>query len=148
MSEHCLSFTVLGEPVGKARPRVARFGTYTPEVTVLYENLVKMEYRRQCGDKTFRNDMPLLLEVDAFYMIPISTSKKKRAMMLDSEIRPMKKPDWDNIGKIISDALNKIAYRDDAQIVECRITKHYAVNPRVMVRLTDVSRTKGEQPWK
>lgn len=135
MSEH-LSFTVLGEPVGKARPRIARFGTYTPQATVLYENLVKTEYRRQCGDKAFRDDQPIMLEVSAYYIIPASASKKKRAMMLDGAIRPMKKPDWDNIGKIISDALNKIAYRDDVQIVECRVTKHYAERPRVMVRLT------------
>ena len=44
-------FTVLGEPVGKARQRVTRFGTYTPEATTMYENLIKTEYRRQCRDR-------------------------------------------------------------------------------------------------
>ena len=36
-----ITFTVLGEPVGKARQRVTRFGTYTPEATTMYENLIK-----------------------------------------------------------------------------------------------------------
>lgn len=137
MSEHTgfTSLTIPGEPVGKARPRVGRTNTYTPQATVAYENLVRMIYRSQCGNKTFGDDQPIKLEITAFYTVPASASRKKRAMMLDGRIRPTKKPDFDNIGKIISDSLNKVAYRDDAQIVECRITKYYDEHPRVMVRL-------------
>lgn len=36
------------------------------------------------------------------------------------------KPDWDNVGKLYSDALNGIAYDDDAQIVEGIVRKRYA----------------------
>ena len=46
-----LKFTVHGEPKGKGRPR---FNTktghaITPKDTVIYENLVRMEYLNQCG---------------------------------------------------------------------------------------------------
>jgi Holliday junction resolvase RusA-like endonuclease len=58
--------------------------------------------------------------------------------MLDGIVRPTKKPDFDNIGKIICDALNKIAYDDDSQIVEANIYKVYADIPRVEVTLTEV----------
>ena len=102
-----ITFTVLGEPVGKARQRVTRFGTYTPEKTVLYENLIKTEYRRQCNDHRFDDKQPLCMEVKAEYMIPASASKAKRAAMARGEIRPMKKPDWDNVGKVVSDARAK-----------------------------------------
>ena len=44
----------------------------------------------------------------AYYEIPKSTSKKKRREMLEHRIRPTKKPDWDNIGKIVCDSLNLV----------------------------------------
>lgn len=139
-----IAFTVLGEPVGKARPRLARFGAYTPQATVLYENLVKTEYRRQCGDHRFPDGQALRMDILAYYRIPASASRKKREQMQDGTARPMKKPDWDNVGKIISDALNGLAYRDDVQIAECRITKLYDESPRVSVRIAPVA-TETEQ---
>lgn len=45
--------------------------------------------------------------------------------MLSGQLYPTKKPDWDNVGKIICDALNGIAYRDDAQIVFAAVSKSY-----------------------
>jgi Holliday junction resolvase RusA-like endonuclease len=39
---------------------------------------------------------------------------------------PMKKPDCDNIVKIILDALNGVAYTDDKQVVDVRCRKCYA----------------------
>ena len=131
---HEITFTVPGAPVGKARPRVARFGTYTPETTVLYENLVKVEFVRQCGHCHFAEG-PMQMQIDAYYPIPKGTSKKDRAEMLGGELRPTKKPDWDNIGKIISDALNGVAYGDDSRIVDCRVIKQYAEKPCVKVTL-------------
>lgn len=128
-------FTVLGEPVGKARQRVTRFGTYTPEATTMYENLIKTEYRRQCRDHRFDDKQPLRMEIKAEYLIPATASKVKRAAMLRGEIRPMKKPDWDNVGKVVSDALNKLAYRDDTQIVDCTVRKFYSDRPKITVSL-------------
>lgn len=130
-----ITFTVLGEPVGKARQRVTKFGTYTPEKTVLYENLIKTEYRRQCNDYRFDDKEPLRMTVKAEYLIPASAPKVKRAAMAKGEIRPVKKPDWDNVGKVVSDALNKLAYRDDTQIVECTVRKFYSERPRITVTI-------------
>ena len=59
--------------------------------------------------------------------------------MLEHKIRPTKKPDWDNIGKIICDSLNQIAYRDDAQIVDSQVRKFYSENPRVEVIIKEVA---------
>ena len=52
--------------------------------------------------------------------------------------RPTRKPDFDNIGKIICDALNGIAYRDDAQIVDALVRKFYSDTPRVIVEISDI----------
>ena len=42
------------------------------------------------------------------------------------------------LGKIICDALNGIAYRDDAQIVDALVRKFYSDTPRVIVEISDI----------
>lgn len=134
-----IKFTVLGEPQGKGRPRFAnvkgRVITRTPDETVLYENLIATEYRRQVGSVKFQDNEKLDLWIMAYFTIPASTSKKKQKQMEDGEIRPVKKPDMDNIIKVVADSLNQIAYRDDAQIVDCQIRKFYSRQPRIEVMI-------------
>jgi Holliday junction resolvase RusA-like endonuclease len=43
------------------------------------------------------------------------------------------KPDWDNVGKIVCDALNGVAWHDDAQIVDAHVEKRYGIEPMVCV---------------
>jgi Holliday junction resolvase RusA-like endonuclease len=109
--------------------------TYTPDKTVNYETLVKQLYITQGHE---RLEGALKLTVNAFFSIPKSTSKKNKEKMLQGEIRPTKKPDWDNVGKIISDALNEMAYKDDCQIVCATVRKWYSDNPRVEVEITEL----------
>ena len=129
-------FCIYGTPQGKGRPRFSSVCGHakprTPDETVLYENLVKTEYRQQSGIR-FSDDAMLDVRIFAYYPIPKSAGKKKRQAMLDGLIRPTKKPDWDNIGKVVCDALNGIAYRDDAQIVNSMVRKFYGEVPRVVV---------------
>jgi Holliday junction resolvase RusA-like endonuclease len=130
-----MRLTILGEPCAKQRPRLGKGFTYTPEKTVNYETLVKQLYILQQKE---RLEGALKLTVEAFFSIPKSTSKKNREKMLKGMIRPTKKPDWDNVGKIISDALNEMAYKDDCQIVDATVRKWYSDNPRVEVEITEV----------
>lgn len=131
-----VKFTVLGAPVAKGRPRMTRQGhTYTPQKTVAYENLVRLEYQRQCGSFKFERDAPLDVRITAYYPIPKSVSKKKRQMMVNHQLRPMKRPDTDNVCKSILDSLNEVAYHDDAQVVDCQVRKFYGEDPRVFVKI-------------
>ena len=134
-----VSFVVHGEPLGKGRPKFDTRGPYvkavTPKKTANYETLVKMKYQAQCAGTFFHNDVALGMRITAYKPIPKSTSKKKILQMLEGLIRPGKKPDWDNIGKIICDALNGIAFHDDAQIVSGTTIKKYADQPRVEVEI-------------
>lgn len=131
-----MRLTILGEPCAKQRPRLGKGFTYTPEKTVNYETLVKQLYILQQKE---RLEGALKLTVNAFFSIPKSTSKKNKEKMLQGEIRPTKKPDWDNVGKIISDALNEMAYKDDCQIVDATVRKWYSDNPRVEVEITELT---------
>lgn len=107
-----IQFTVLGEPYGKGRPRFNRFtGTaHTPEKTESREALVGYEYRRQCGSFRFPDTAMLDMRILAYYSVPKSDSKATRAAKLEGFIRPTKKPDMDNVVKLVADALNQVAY--------------------------------------
>ena len=136
-----VKFTVPGEPQGKGRPRFRRAGnyvqTYTPDKTASYENLIKLEYQRQCGKKFFDKNTPVDVRITAYYDIPKSTSKKKTQLMLDRKIRPTKKPDSDNVAKLICDSINGIAYHDDVQVVDMQVRKFYSDRPRVVVTIQE-----------
>lgn len=128
-----------GEPQGKGRPRFSRNGhAYTPERTVTYENNVRFAYLSEYGREKFPETAQIALEIAAYYGIPKSDSKKKRAAKLANEIRPTKKPDMDNVVKCIADGLNNIAYHDDKQIVSCTVEKYYSEEPRVEVVIREV----------
>lgn len=138
-----VKFTVPGPPKGKARARTVRLKggqirSYTPDGTILYENLIKTCYRQDAGQVIFNDGQPLKVVIRAFYGVPKSTSKKKKQQMLEDQLYPTKKPDIDNIAKCVLDALNKLAYRDDTQVVTLRMEKHYGEIPRVEVEIEEI----------
>lgn len=128
-------FEVMGTPVAKGRPRVTKWGVYTPEKTVNYENLVQFSYLQE-----YKNVDPLegYLKVEIIFYMPIvkSTSKKNRQLMVEGKLRPDKKPDIDNMIKSITDALNELAYQDDKQVVEVQAYKYYSEQPRAVVTIS------------
>lgn len=134
-----IKFSVPGDPFGKQRPKFSRAGkyvkTYTPNETVNYENLVKLMYQQEANGKMFSDGVELDVRIIAYFAIPKSTSKKKRKAMLEHRVRPSKKPDWDNIGKVICDSLNQVAYHDDSAVVDAQVRKFYSENPRVDVTI-------------
>lgn len=129
-------FTIIGKPQGKARPRFTKAGhTYTPTSTALYENSVKSAFFKAKG---VIMEGEIRAVITAYYPIPKATSGKVKQDMLDEKIKPTKKPDCDNVAKIILDALNKIAYNDDSQVVELVVNKRYGEVAKVVVELTEV----------
>ena len=133
-----INIEIPGPPKGKARPRFARIGNgvraYTDAKTESYEATVKM-----FGAQAMAGRAPLDGQVEvsiiAGFPIPASWSKAKRQDAISRIIRPTTKPDWDNRGKIICDALNGIAWRDDSQIVSATVRKVYSERPTVEVEI-------------
>ena len=123
-----ITFKVDGNPHGKGRPRFARMGgfvkTYTDAKTKSYEELVALSAKRAMGASE-----PLLTPLEAFIYIslpiPLSYSKKRKEACLSGLEKPTKKPDIDNVAKIVLDSLNGIVYKDDTQIVSLHCTKVY-----------------------
>lgn len=129
-------FVVPGEPVGKGRPRAFRMGNgirmHTPEKTTRYESLVALAARDAMAGRA-PLEGPVAFDLTLVTVPPASWSKKKRAAALAGEIRPTTKPDWDNVGKAICDALNGIAFLDDKQVTDACVRKRYGETPGARV---------------
>lgn len=132
---------VPGPPQGKGRlrHRVVRSRAnpmgyasgYTPAKTLKYEEQIGTLARLQWRQAPV--ECPVFLIVLAYLSIPQSFSRAKRQAAINGDLRPVKKPDWDNFGKVCSDALNKIVFNDDAQVVDAFVRKFYSENPRIRI---------------
>lgn len=133
-----IAFTVPGEPQGKGRARVGKVGgharMFTPAKTVAYEGLIAHAAHAAMAGRSLI-DGPCVVEVVATFSIPASWSEKKQLDALLGVVRPVKKPDGDNILKAACDGMNGIVWRDDSQAVEARVRKFYGRTPclKVMV---------------
>jgi Holliday junction resolvase RusA-like endonuclease len=128
-----------GEPKGKARPRFARRTghAYTPQKTASFEAMLRHEAAVAMGGRP-PLEGALRVQVNAYFGVPQSWSAKKRAAALAGAIRPAKRPDLDNIAKML-DALNEVVWRDDAQVVSGLIEKLYSDRPRLRVEVEPAS---------
>ena len=109
-------FRVYGDVLGKPRPRVNRNGrVWTPAKFKEYEKKIAKAYTDWGGQL---REGPVEICVAVYRELPKSRSKKTV-----SEPDTFK-PDIDNILKIVMDALNGVAYKDDSQVTKVYIAKH------------------------
>lgn len=130
--------TIDGVPVAKGRPRLGRYGTYTPKKTQEYEEYVKMCWFAKYGGVQ-PSEQSLEVNIVFYLPIPKSVNKKQRAEMLDGKIKHTKKPDIDNLIKSVLDALNGIAYSDDSKIIKVAAEKQYSEKPRTEIQISEVT---------
>ncbi len=128
---------IKGEPVGKARPRVCNGHAFTPQKTADYEEYVKLCFKAQNKADCCLTGA-VSIGIRAYFSVPKSDSKEIFNKKILGKIKPTKKPDIDNVVKIILDALNGLAFEDDKQVVELDVKKAYSLNPRVEVTVSEV----------
>ena len=127
-------FEVPSKIIGKGRPRLNTYtGTvYTPTRTKDYETLIEQYFLMKYPNyKTIEGRASV--KIQAYFEIPKSSNKIQRNSMLDNEISPTKKPDIDNIVKVVLDAMNKFAFKDDTQIVKLEVEKLYSTSEEKLV---------------
>lgn len=133
---------VLGEPMGKQRPRATSFGghthIYTPSKTLSYEARFAHEFKEKYPEAKPLTG-PISVEVIASFGLKKADYNSKGepnkhglAKLGGGEL-PTKKPDLDNILKAVLDGLNGIAFVDDSQVVAVAVRKLYALTPSVAV---------------
>ncbi|MFZ3181650.1 MAG: RusA family crossover junction endodeoxyribonuclease [Methylocystis silviterrae] len=115
-----IAFTIPGEPIAFARSGGNGKVRFTPKRQRDFMALVKL-----AAHKAMRDTPPLAgpieLTIRATYLVPSSWPKKRAA---NARWRTSK-PDADNIAKIVSDAINEIAFADDAQVASLIVQKRY-----------------------
>ena len=127
-----------GKIIGKERPRVNMYtgNVYTPGNTKEYERYLQclfvIKYPKYVPIETKAK-----VTIIAYFEIPKSTSKKNTELMLSGEIVPTKKPDIDNIAKVILDGLNKLAFKDDNLVSKIEVEKRYAEKPKVYIKVEE-----------
>lgn len=139
-------FLIPGKPVGKARPRMntQTKATYTPRRTKDYEDMVRLCYLNAYPATQDRfHSGAVTVEITAYFPLPASWPKYKKRAAMEGKILPETKPDWDNIGKIITDALNGLAFRDDAQVVTAVVSKRYSERGHVVVKVVSGGNADG-----
>ena len=140
-----LMFEIPGSPIGQGRPKFSTINghakAYDPEKSRNYKAYVRLLATQAMNDSGFTMiEGPCCLSIDAYFEVPKSKSKKFREAALSGLEYPTKKPDIDNIIKAIQDALNGLAYKDDALIVRLHTVKLYSEIPRVEVSLIEWDR--------
>ena len=123
---------VKGKIRGKGRPRFTRSGgVYTDAQTKAYEEAIAAAYKAEHRERI--DDVPVKVFVEARFKIPAYETKANKLAMQRDKIRPTKKPDADNIAKVVLDALNGVAFKDDKQVIDLYVRKVYAINEGLII---------------
>lgn len=126
--------TIFMEPVGKGRPRTTvkngKAITYTPDPTAHAENLIRDELLKYAVK--FEAHVPVRLRVTLYCSRPKSLPKSRTI--------PTSKPDYDNVAKLLGDAMEKFVYENDSQVTTALIRKRYVLPgqvPRVEIYMSE-----------
>ena len=127
-------FEVPSKIIGKGRPRLNSYTgiVYTPTRTKDYETLIEQYFLMKYPQYKVIEGRAKV-RIQAFFEIPKSTTKKQKEGMLENIVSPTKKPDIDNIVKVVLDAMNKFAFKDDTQIVKLEVEKLYSNSEEKLV---------------
>lgn len=135
------SFIVPGPPTGKGRPKFCSMGKFGKAYTPAKTKAAELDILTR-----FKNSYPgarplagaLSVKIQAIFSVPKNSSRKLRIAMLEGSVKPTKKPDIDNITKLVLDALNGHAFIDDANVVELSCTKRYGSGPAVSIEIIEM----------
>ena len=131
--------------MGQPRPRFStangRVRTYDLGSAVSYKEEIKIACMIAGQKKKIKlpidaSDKGIGVKILACYKCPQSFTKSKTEQALTGNVKPTKKPDADNIAKIILDGLNGVMWKDDNQVTRLEIEKAYTdKDPHVIVEV-------------
>jgi Holliday junction resolvase RusA-like endonuclease len=141
-----IQIIIPGAPVAKGRHRTspARLGykdgkpvviqghPFTPAKTRNWEKMAATIAKQAMGSREPLAG-PVGIKIIAVMPVADSWPTWKREAALEGVIVPTAKPDLDNIEKAAKDALNKIVWLDDGQVVDSAKQMRYGEHPGVVV---------------
>ena len=114
-----IRFRVNLQPVAKGRPRFASRGNFAVAYTDAKTREAETNFAAQAVK--YRPERPLEGPIKLNLVFASIRPKSKSKKIVHWTTRP----DLDNFVKLVKDALNKIFWRDDSQIVELNARKVY-----------------------
>jgi Holliday junction resolvase RusA-like endonuclease len=115
---------ISGEPIAQPRVKVSTRGGFARAYVDAkhpihaYKQAIRLAYINSGGEVL---EGPVEVRIACWFERPKGHSKKRRQQREPKTT----KPDLDNVGKAILDALNEIAYNDDGQVFMLTVEKWY-----------------------
>ncbi len=138
MPANAIDFTVYGNPVPQGRARATTINghmrLYDPAKSRDWKQVVQFHASMAVSEPYAPS---VALEVQLTFYLPRPKSLPRKVT------EHVKRPDLDNLGKSVMDALNKVAYHDDSQIVDVHKKKVYTqenIKPGVRIQIREVRR--------
>ena len=123
-----MRIVIPGKPIPKKGVKLGNQGrNYNPQKKLMdtIRWIIKSQYKGELLTGAVK------LDVIYFMPIPSSLSRKKQALMPYTP--HIKRPDEDNLTKLIKDCMSGIVYKDDSQVCDARYIKIYSKNPRTEI---------------
>ena len=81
-------------------------------------------------------ETPIIVDIKCYFPTPSSMSVLEKLVSEFGFVRPITKPDWDNVAKTYCDAIQSSLIKDDSLIIDGRCRKYYSVKPRIEMKLS------------
>ena len=146
-----LFITLYEEPEGSPRPRarlvnrqnlanMALSNSSFIQVYSLTGREDNLYMKRLLNEKDFDSIKDLIctpcnIEYSAFFKTPSAFGIEDIFLSELGIIRPIVKPDWDNLGKKYSDMYNANIWLDDTLVIDATVKKYYSILPRIEIKL-------------
>lgn len=131
-----IAFSVPGDPVPQPRPRVSTRGgfarAYVPATHAVHGYRQAVAAAARAAGAGVHGE-PVEVVIDLVFGRPKS-HLRKNGLAKDAPVTP--RPDLDNCAKAVLDALNGVAWEDDAQVVRLVVSKTYGTEARTSVRIS------------
>lgn len=131
-----ISLEISGVPVPQHRPRCTKNGHVYDD-----QKLIKEQYRWQLKGQ-YRNEpltSPISLDITFHMPIPKGTSSIRKKEMINGMYYHIKRPDIDNLKKLVFDTMNGIIFKDDSQVAEVRARKIYSERPATIINVRSLN---------
>ena len=115
------------DPVPKGRPRFTRTGhAFTDKKTLQAEAAIRNAALAEWGKKPFEGAVELVIQF---------TFKKPKSNKKNLHTQ---RPDLDNCAKLVSDAINGVAFVDDSQVISLACTKGWGETGKIVLLVDEV----------
>ena len=128
-----LDFVIYLVPTATPRPRFSSVSnTFYVSGASTNQEIFRSFFRK---NKLPRISTQCKFECRSYLPIPKSMNKTNVVLAELGYIRPISKPDWDNLGKTYSDMIQSTLLEDDSLIIEGTSKKYYSLKPRIEIHI-------------